>query len=52
MWKKKEWSRIIILIIAEKVYNVLICRIGMGFTEDYVSPVIKSHTSNHIDFTY
>ena len=33
MWKK-EWNRIMILIIAKKVYNVLLCRIGMGFAED------------------
>ena len=47
MWrkKKKEWNRMIILIIAKKVYSVLICRIGMGFTEDHESLVIKSYRS-------
>ena len=50
--EKKKKNRIIILIIAKKVYNVLICRIGMGFTEDHESLVIKSHTSNHIEVAY
>ena len=49
--KKKEWNWII-LIPAKKVYNVLICRIGMGFTEDHESLVIKSYTSNHIEVAY
>ena len=48
--KKRKKNRIIILIIvliiAKKVYHALICRIGMGFTEDHESLVIKSHTSN------
>ena len=52
MWRKKELNGIIILIIAKKVYNVLICRIGMGFTEDHESLVINSHTSNHKEVTY
>ena len=54
MWKKKinKKNRIIILIIAKKVYNVLICRIGIGFTEDHESLVIKSHTSNPIEAAY
>ena len=50
--EKKELNGIIILIIAKKVYNVLICRIGMGFTEDHESLVIKSHTSNYIEVVY
>ena len=40
------------LIIAINVYNVLIYRIGMGFTEDSESLFIKSHTSNHIEVAY
>ena len=47
MWKK-EWNRIMILIIAKKVYNVLICRIGIGLAEDHESLVIKYYTSNHV----
>ena len=52
MWKKKEWNRIIIPITAKKVYIVLISRLGMGFTKDYESLVIKSPTSNHIEVAY
>ena len=47
--KKKEYIRIIILIIAKKVYNVVICRIGMGSREDHESLFIKSYTLNHIE---
>ena len=31
---------------------VLIFRIGMAFAKDHGSPVIKSHTSNHIEVAY
>ena len=51
MWKK-EWNRIMILIIAKKVYNVLICRIGIGLAEDHESLVIKYYTSNHTEVSY
>ena len=50
--KKKKWNRIIIPIVAKKVYNGLICRIGVGFAEHYESLAIKSHTSNHIEIAY
>ena len=40
MWKERI-NRIIIIIIAKKVYDVLICRIGM-----------KSLTSNDIEVAY
>ena len=44
--EKKEWNRIIILIIAKKVYNVLKRRIGMGFAEDHETLAIKSNPRN------
>ena len=31
---------------------VLIFRIGIGFTEDHESLIIKSHTSNHVEVAY
>ena len=50
--KKKKKNRIAILIIATKVYNVLLCRIGIEFTEDHESLFIKSYTLNHIKNAY
>ena len=51
MWKKKK-NRIAILIIATKVYNVLLCRIGIEFTEGHESLFVKSYTLNHIKVAY
>ena len=50
MWKKWKIKEIRI-IIAKNVYNVLVCRIVMGFTE-HESLVIKSHWSNHMEVSY
>ena len=40
------------MTIAKKVYNVLTCRIGMGFVEDHEILVIKFHASNHTEVAY
>ena len=36
----------------KKVDNILICSVGMGFTEDYESLAIKSHALNHTEVAY